>query len=235
VDRVVIRLERLVLACADPERLEAFWRRTVPEAPLAFRAAPKTPTIEAPIHLDLNTPEPDPELERLLGLGARLVVRKRQQIGPIEEAWTVLRDPEGNGFCLQGPDTRRDETYLGNVTFACAEPVALARFWRETLGYGETELPAELAQQIRDAGVDPAELDAYADAVHPEGERPRLLFQRRQKTPAPEPALRLELAADDVATESARLVALGAEPLASAGANVELADPEGNPFLVGPA
>jgi hypothetical protein len=223
----VIRLARVSFACADPDRLDDFWRQIVPEAPLAFRAAPKTPTIEAPLHLDVNTPDPDAEVERALGLGARLVVRKREQVGPIDEAWTVLRDPEGNGFCIQG-DTRREQTYLGNVTFSCARPAQLGRFWREALGYGETELPVELRRQILDAGVDPAEFDAIADALHPDGERPRLLFQRREKTPAPEPALRLELVADDLAAETERLLALGATRLDGG----LLADPEGNSFLL---
>jgi catechol 2,3-dioxygenase-like lactoylglutathione lyase family enzyme len=228
----VIRLERLSFACADPERMGAFWKEVLGDeaALLTFRAAPKTPTIEAPIHLDVNTPDPDGELERLLALGARLVHRMRSQIGPIDEAWTVLRDPEGNGFCLQGPDRRRERTYLGNVTFACAQPPRLGAFWREALGYRETDFPEELSQQILDAGVDPAEFDAYSDAVHPEGSRPRLLFQRREKTPAPELALRLELVADDVEAEAERLVSLGAERLADG----QLADPEGNRFLLGP-
>ena len=227
---VVIRLDRLSFACADPARLGEFWAAVLgDEPPLVFRAAAKTPTIEAPIHLDVNTPEPEAELGRLLGLGARLVMRKRVQIGPIEEAWSVLRDPEGNGFCLQGPDPRSDHTYLGNVTFSSAEPVRLGAFWREALGYRETEFPEDLSQKLLDAGVDPAELEAYSDAVHPEGRRPRLLFQRRQKTPAAEPALRLELVADDAEPEAERLVSLGAERLGSG----ELADPEGNRFLLG--
>src|SRR5262249_19729042 len=135
---------------------------------------------EAPLHLDVNAPDPEAELPRLLSLGARLVVRKRVQIGPIEEGWTVLRDPEGNGFCLQGPDTRRPRPYVGNVTFSCARPPVLAAFWRAVLGYRETEFPEELARQILDAGVDPVELEENVDAVHPEGRRPRLLFQRRE-------------------------------------------------------
>src|SRR5205814_9255880 len=122
-----------------------------------------------PLHLDVNTPDPEGEIERALGLGARLVVRKQERVGPIDEAWTVLRDPEGNGFCIQGPDTRHERTYLGNVTFACSDPPALGGFWREALGYRETELPPELEQQILAAGVDRAELAAYSDAVDPDG------------------------------------------------------------------
>jgi catechol 2,3-dioxygenase-like lactoylglutathione lyase family enzyme len=177
----------------------------------------------------VNTPDPDAEVERLLGLGARLVARRREQVGPIDECWTVLRDPEGNGFCVQGPDTRRNTTYLRNITFACESPPRLAAFWRDVLGYEETDLPEELARQILEAGVDPAQFDAYGDAVDPEGKRPRLLFQRRQKTPAHDPPLRLELAADDVESAAVRLRELGATVLADT-----WLDPEGNVFTLAP-
>jgi catechol 2,3-dioxygenase-like lactoylglutathione lyase family enzyme len=185
-----------------------------------------------PIHLDVNTPEPEAELARLLGLGARIVVRTTASFVAFSESWTVLRDPEGNGFCLQGPDTRRDATYLGNVTFACAEPARLARFWREALGYEETPFPDDLARSMLDSGIDPAEFEAYGDAVHPEGRRPRLLFQRRQKTPAPDPPLAIGLRADDVKAEVARLAGLGATRAGEADGGVALLDPEENRFVV---
>src|SRR5205823_2027473 len=128
---------------------------------------------------------------------------------------------------LQGPDTRRDSTYLGNVTFSCAGPVELSGFWRKALGYDETQFPEELQRSMVDAGIDPAEFEETVDAVHPEGRRPRLLFQRRQKTPAPDPALTLELRADNVEAEIQRLVELGAQRAGDA-----LLDPDGNRFLV---
>ena len=95
---LVIRLAAVSFACADPDRMAAFWTDLLGEAGalLRFRAAAKTPTIEAPIHLDVNTPDPEAEIERALALGAHVVVRKQEQIGPIDEGWTVLRDPEGN-------------------------------------------------------------------------------------------------------------------------------------------
>jgi hypothetical protein len=67
--------------------------------------------------------------------------------------------------------------------------------------------------------------------VHPDGEQPRLFFQRREKTPAPEPALRLELAADDVDGEVERLLALGATRAREG----LLLDPDSNAFVVGAA
>jgi hypothetical protein len=243
----VLELAALVFAAESPERLSEFWAqalgyeldgtRAVDPAgevpPLVFRGRSKSPTIETPIHLDVNTPDPDAEIGRLLELGARIVVRKTVSYVEFSESWTVMRDPERNGFCVQGPDTRRDSSYLGNVTFSCAEPVALARFWREALGYGETEFPDELWQKLLAAGIDPAEREENVDAVHPDGRRPRLLFQRRQKSAAPEPPILLELRADDVETEAARLVSLGATRAGGGDDGLVLLDPDGNRFLVG--
>jgi hypothetical protein len=56
------------------------------------------------VHVDLAAREPDGEIERVLGLGAELVDaridgaptwRGREGI-----RWVVLRDPEGNEFCI---------------------------------------------------------------------------------------------------------------------------------------
>ena len=44
------------------------------------------------VHLDVNVPDRRREVERLLGLGASLA---READG-----YTVLRDPEGNEFCV---------------------------------------------------------------------------------------------------------------------------------------
>jgi predicted enzyme related to lactoylglutathione lyase len=67
---------------------------------LLFQRRPKTPTESIPIHLDLGAEDPETELARLLALGAALVERKSNSIGRFEEHWAVLKDPEGNGFCL---------------------------------------------------------------------------------------------------------------------------------------
>lgn len=51
-----------------------------------------------PLHIDVNPVDrdQDAELERLLGLGARLA-----DVGQTgDEQWHVLADPEGNEFCL---------------------------------------------------------------------------------------------------------------------------------------
>jgi predicted enzyme related to lactoylglutathione lyase len=43
-------------------------------------------------HLDLRSDDPEAELARLVGLGARVLAT--------HESLTVLADPEGNEFCL---------------------------------------------------------------------------------------------------------------------------------------
>ena len=67
---------------------------------LLFQRRPKTPTTDIPIHLDLHSEDRAAEVERLAGLGATVVEERSQKIGPYEELWTVMRDPEGNGFCV---------------------------------------------------------------------------------------------------------------------------------------
>jgi hypothetical protein len=67
---------------------------------LLFHRRPKSPTESIPIHLDLGSPEPDAEIERLVALGATVVETKSHVIAGLTETWTVLRDPEGNGFCV---------------------------------------------------------------------------------------------------------------------------------------
>ena len=56
------------------------------------------------VHVDLAAREPDAEIERLLELGAELVDPRRDGApswrGRDSIRWVVLRDPEGNEFCL---------------------------------------------------------------------------------------------------------------------------------------
>lgn len=67
---------------------------------LLFQSRPKTPTTDIPIHLDLHSEDRAAEVERLTGLGATFVEERSQKIGPYEEFWAVMKDPEGNGFCV---------------------------------------------------------------------------------------------------------------------------------------
>jgi predicted enzyme related to lactoylglutathione lyase len=70
---------------------------------LYFEKKAKTATTSIPIHLDLSAADRKVEVERLVELGATVVEDKTQTRGPYTATWTVLKDPEGNGFCVQGP------------------------------------------------------------------------------------------------------------------------------------
>ncbi|MER5208168.1 VOC family protein [Streptomyces sp. NPDC002825] len=116
------RISELILDCADPERLAAFWSEVldyvevgreddgsieIGPAGIGFGGAQPTlilspsdepRTGKLRLHIDVNATDrdQDAELERLLALGAKPV-----DVGQTgEENWHVLADPEGNEFCL---------------------------------------------------------------------------------------------------------------------------------------
>ena len=130
---------------------------------------------------------------------------------------------------------------LNNITFACEEPVQLARFWRKALGYEHIEVPQEV-EEAASAAIERGELeaDAWAMLVNPDGTGPRLLFQRRPKTPTTDIPIHLDLHSDDRAAEVERLTGLGAtfveERSLKIGPYEEfwtvMKDPEGNGFCV---
>jgi catechol 2,3-dioxygenase-like lactoylglutathione lyase family enzyme len=116
----MLRLRHITFACAEPRRLAEFSSGVLGYEPqergeswaavdmdgggpeLFFNLRPKSPTIELPVHLDVNVPDREAAVERLVRLGAKIVVTKTQEAGELKETWTVMRDPEGNGFCVQG-------------------------------------------------------------------------------------------------------------------------------------
>jgi predicted enzyme related to lactoylglutathione lyase len=130
---------------------------------------------------------------------------------------------------------------IGNITFACAEPVQLAEFWAAVLGYAPVEVPADVEAAF-EAAIERGEVDptGWAMLVHPEGVGPRLLFQRRSKTATESIPIHLDLNADDPEGEVERLLTLGATVVekkteTTAGftqAWTVMRDPEGNGFCV---
>jgi predicted enzyme related to lactoylglutathione lyase len=235
----VLRLNHINFACDDPERVSEFWHALLDgddDGPtLSFRKAEKSPTLELPIHLDINVPDREAELQRILELGGKLVETKSHQIGALSEIWTVMRDPEGNGFCIQSPpntDTRR----IGNVTFSCAEPVKLGKFWAGALGWPDNPIDEAFIQLLLDAGMDERETESFYVARETPTSRPRLLFQRREKSRPASYPIHLDLLSEDREAEVARLQGLGAtaEETKSSGDTTwtVMRDPESNPFCV---
>jgi predicted enzyme related to lactoylglutathione lyase len=248
----VLRLNHITFAADDPERLAAFWAELLdgysaepsgencfvrgdgPE--LFFEHMPKSPTIELPIHLDVNVPDREAELQRLLGLGARLVETKSHSIADLSETWTVMRDPEGNGFCIQSPPNALANRYVGNVTFSCAQPIPLGRFWAEALGWPDEEIDESFLQRLRAAGVDERELSGFYVTRPPGGGRPRFLFQRREKSRPESYPIHLDFRTDDREAEIGRLTGLGATVTETKTAGdvtwTVMRDPERNPFCI---
>jgi catechol 2,3-dioxygenase-like lactoylglutathione lyase family enzyme len=247
----MLRLNHVTFAAADPERLAGFWAALLgyraesggadwfargDGLELRFAPMPKSPTIELPIHLDVNSPDREATVRRAFDLGAKLVETKTMEIGTLKEQWSVLRDPERNGFCIQGPDTRRGRVYIGNITFSTAEPRKLGPFWSHALGWPEQLSPDDFLQMLWDAGVDRAEYDAYYAIKSTEENDPRLLFQRREKSRPEHYPLHVDLLADDREREIERLTAAGAIVTETKTAGERtwtvMRDPDSNPFCV---
>jgi Glyoxalase-like domain len=105
----------IVIDCADPETLAAFWaaalgyravgfgepyflllppQRAFP--PVILQRVPEPKQGKVRIHFDLRVSDVDAEVRRLEGLGAR-----RIDVGQGDEvAWVPMADPEGNEFCV---------------------------------------------------------------------------------------------------------------------------------------
>jgi predicted enzyme related to lactoylglutathione lyase len=248
----VLRLGHITFACEDTRVVAEFWAavlhyEVVPsdadcfargEGPeLFFKRMRKSPTIELPIHLDVNVPDREAAVNRIIGLGATLGETKTSEVGDLKETFTVLRDPEGNGFCVQGPDPRRPHPYVGNVTFSSAEPRrVLGPFWSTALDSPEQEIEESFLQMLRDAHVDvDREFYAYY-AIDRDAARPRFLFQRREKSRPDSYPIHLDFLADDRTAEIDRLSSAGATVVETEQAGdrtwTVLRDPEGNPFCV---
>lgn len=138
------------------------------------------------------------------------------------------------------------------VTFDCADPGALARFWAAALGY-EVQAPPQpftTWDEALEAWGVPAERRNDASAVvAPDGSGPRLFFQRVPEGKQAKNRVHLDVRAapglagtDRMAAleaEADRLVALGAtrvqrhepRPPLDAG-HLVLTDPEGNEFCL---
>jgi catechol 2,3-dioxygenase-like lactoylglutathione lyase family enzyme len=62
-----------------------------------LQRADEIPSTPAPVHIDLYTAQRDAHIQRLLGLGA---TRAEPWPYPDHHEFVVLRDPEGNEFCV---------------------------------------------------------------------------------------------------------------------------------------
>lgn len=109
-------VKNIAFDCADPRLLARFWAaatgysevegdddRVMLAAPdhrgprlLLFNRVPEPRVAKNRVHLDLASRDPEPEVERLVELGAK--AHERHTAHGV--SWTVMTDPEGNVFCI---------------------------------------------------------------------------------------------------------------------------------------
>jgi predicted enzyme related to lactoylglutathione lyase len=94
-------MEAWIAAGRDPSGAAAAVDPSGTGPRLFFNKISKTPTTSIPIHLDLTAEDREAEVERLVGLGATVAETKTRTTGSYTEIWTVMKDPEGNSFCVQ--------------------------------------------------------------------------------------------------------------------------------------
>jgi catechol 2,3-dioxygenase-like lactoylglutathione lyase family enzyme len=116
-----MQLRHVSIDCADPYEIASFWSRVTgwplsdednpgdPEAlvmspspvpGLLFIRVPEGKTVKNRIHFDWMPTDRtrDEEVERLLGMGARVYEDHRTADG---KGWVTMLDPEGNEFCVE--------------------------------------------------------------------------------------------------------------------------------------
>ncbi|GAB3257034.1 VOC family protein [Nocardioides dilutus] len=227
-----MRLVAVTFDVHDPSEPAAFWAallgREVVDEPggallpgdgtqmgLRFVAGPTERSGTDRMHLHLTSAGPQDQqrtVETALSLGGRHV-----DVGQLpEEEHVVLADPGGNEFCVieAGNGFLAGCGLLGEVSCDGTRDVGL--FWTEALGWplvwDENE---ETAVQSPLGGT---KISWGGPPVAPKHGRNRQRF---------------DLVADDLEGEVARLASLKATRIGDRNGRVELADPDGNEFLVG--
>ncbi len=111
----VAGLAALVVDCSDPPALAGWWGRllglevtvdsdgdaslqTESGLVIDFLKVPEAKTVKNRLHIDLRTTDVASATEQAVALGAT-----RADDVYAGGSWQVLRDPEGNEFCLLGP------------------------------------------------------------------------------------------------------------------------------------
>ena len=88
------------------------------------------------------------------------------------------------------------------------------------------------SERLRDLGVFDLEDDPSVVVEPASGGEPRYLFMRVPEPKRHKNRLHLDLRSDELEVEVARLIEGGAVELYRTGANVTMADPEGNEFCI---
>lgn len=226
------RLVSLTFDADDPLRLATFWAEVLGWAlgdvtpdevdvvptdgtgfGLVFVPVPEQKAGKNRIHVDVTTTSADDQertVARLLELGARNV-----DIGQgDDERHVVLADPEGNELCIIEPGNRFLEGCGLVGAVSCDGSHAAGLFWRDALGW----------PLVWDEGEETAIQSPRGGPKISWGGPPLLPKHGTRRW-------RFDLASEagnDVESEAARLVGLGAARLGTDEHGVLIADPDGH-------
>jgi catechol 2,3-dioxygenase-like lactoylglutathione lyase family enzyme len=137
---------------------------------------------------------------------------------------------------------------LGNITFDCADPTALATFWADVFGYPRPEWPEELRAQLLASGLTEEDLANRSAVEDPDGIGPRFYFNRVPEGKTAKNRMHIDIQAvpgrhpttEELETEKDRIVALGATVIVDYDRpwgpvqehHFVMQDPEGNEFCL---
>ncbi|HEX6508898.1 MAG TPA: VOC family protein [Chloroflexota bacterium] len=108
----MLRIASVTFDCQDAGVMADFWTSALGYVPsgepteaaaivedprnrdveLVFVRVPESKVVKNRVHLDIGADDMEAEVQRLVDLGAQRGERIRD--------WTVMRDPEGNEFCV---------------------------------------------------------------------------------------------------------------------------------------
>jgi len=124
--------------------------------------------------------------------------------------------------------------WIQDVTFDCAHPASLARFWAAAIdGYRVAPYDEAELERLRGKGIFDPEDDPTVLVEPVDGGRPRMFFQLVLERKTVKNRAHLDLGTENAAAELERLTGLGATIIAEHEGHTVLADPEGNEFCLG--
>ncbi|MGI8824874.1 MAG: VOC family protein [Chloroflexota bacterium] len=120
---MALRIASVTIDCHDTQLLANFWTAALGydqseatteaataedprdrDVELVFVRVPEAKTVKNRVHIDIGADDMEAEVERVRGLGAERVETFKN--------WTVMRDPEGNEFCIvQVPESDPIESW----------------------------------------------------------------------------------------------------------------------------
>ena len=115
-ERVRLRVGSVVIDCNDFDAMVTFWQAVLEYEPkylepddwallrdpngrninVSLQKVPEPRVGKNRLHFDLYAQDPEAEIERLIGLGAK----RFDRVPEPGEDFVVLEDPEGNLFCV---------------------------------------------------------------------------------------------------------------------------------------